>query len=280
MRFQSILPIAATILVGVDTAHQTAAFYSPIVPLCQHRQRLLATSNSNRGFSSPRLAQLRARKGDIEDEDDADRALDALSARKLGINIGAELPKITQEEIDEIRVRVQSTLDEKIDGRLAEIDELRAQLEQDAIESKQRMKNASELNAQYEKQNLMEKIDRLSEDFLSANAEFRESTKRAAAADKLTGSEGKGLDWGSWGSVGGLDVILGTSESDRPSSLLGSVDSARRRSELEAEFEGGETFSVNVENRVLAVFDENRVSAIFLTALLDSSLAIFLRINV
>ncbi len=221
-----------------------AAFQSPALI----SQRLLGPS------SSGRFNPLKANVGDDDDDD----IMDELAARKLGINIGAELPKITQEEIDEIRSKVQATLDEKVDARLAEIEQLKTQLEKDALESKQRMKNASDLNAQFEKQNLMEKIDRLSEDFLSANAALRESTKRAADADKLAGSMGRGVDWGSWGNVGGLDVVMGTTENNRPSQLLGSVDSARRRGAILSEFDEDQV-AATTENRVLVVFDEKQV---------------------
>jgi len=246
MLFPSILSLAATFAFAGknQSGYGVAAFQSP----ASISQRLLVPSFSGR------FNPLRA---NVDDDDDED-FIDELSARKLGINIGAELPKITQEEIDEIRSKVQATLDEKVDARLAEIEELKAQLEKDALESKQRMKNASDLNAQFEKQSLMEKIDRLSEDFLNANAELRESTKRAADADKLAGSMGRGVDWGSWGNIGGLDVVMGTTESNRPSQLLGSVDSARRRGSILSEFDE-DPVSVIAENRVMVIFDEKQV---------------------
>jgi len=248
MLFPSILSLAATFAFAGknQSGYGVAAFQSP----ASISQRLLVPSFSGR---------FNPLKANVDDDDDED-FMDELSARKLGINIGAELPKITQEEIDEIRSKVQATLDEKVDARLAEIEELKAQLEKDALESKQRMKNASDLNAQFEKQSLMEKIDRLSEDFLNANAELRESTKRAADADKLAGSMGRGVDWGSWGSIGGLDVVMGTTESNRPSQLLGSVDSARRRGSILSEFDE-DPVSVIAENRVMVIFDEKQEKA-------------------
>ena len=207
-----------------------------------------------------------------EEEQERDK-LDDLVGKKLGINI--QLPSITQEELDEIKSQAQSTLDAAIDSRLADIDQLRTQLKEDAAESRSRMDNASKLNVQLEKQNLMEKIDRLSNDFLNKDKDFREDTKKAAAADGLAGSMGLGLDWGSWGNLGDGEVVISTeiiSESERvpgASKLLGSVDAARRRGEMMMASSGTQagdldgsvaTVTIPVENRVLVVVDDKKVS--------------------
>ena len=207
---------------------------------------------------------------DYDDDDDEEDGLDNLLGKKLGINIGAELPSLSPEEIEEIRIQAQATLDKAIDGRLADIEALRDQMQQDLAKSRERMQTASQLNAQLAKQNLLEKIDRLSDEFLSSTSDFREGTKLAAAADKMAASTGRGVDWGSWGTVGGLDVVLGSSESDklRPSKLLGSVDSARRRgqrtAEKDEETHGEDQVPVDLErdNRILVVFDGKQVSVI------------------
>ena len=200
-----------------------------------------------------RIKTLHAQNGNYEDDDyeEEEDGLDNLIGKKLGINIGAQLPALSQEEIDDIRAQAQATLDKAVDGRLADIEKLREQMEEDLSESRKRMETASKLNVQYEKQNLMEKIDRLSNKFLDENADFRASTKRAAAADKFAASSGSGIDWGSWGTVGGMDVVLGSDESV----LLGSVAAARKRAALEGD--DAEPLAVN-GNRVLVIVDEKK----------------------
>ena len=187
-------------------------------------------------------------------------------------------PSLSQEEIDDIKAAAQTTLDAAIDSRLADIEQLRSELQTELSESRKRMANAAELNVAYEKQNLMERIDKLSNDFLNRNEDFRTSTKLVADADRRAGRSGKGVDWGSWGNVGGGEVTVssvgnGSSSGSGGKKLLGSVDSARRRARLledgvnddddveeESELAAALSSSMDVENRVLIVVDDKKVS--------------------
>ena len=191
-------------------------------------------------------------------------------------------PSLSQEEIDDIKAAAQTTLDAAIDSRLADIEQLRTELQTELSESRKRMANAAELNVAYEKQNLMERIDKLSNDFLNRNEDFRTSTKLVADADRRAGSSGKGVDWGSWGNVGGGEVTVssvgnGSSSGSGGKKLLGSVDSARRRARLlengvyddddveeESELAAALSSSMDVENRVLIVVDDKKVSLIMI----------------
>jgi hypothetical protein len=247
MRLYTHLPAAALLLTGCShTAVQSAtAFSSPTSYSLQLNSRL-----HGREFSRVKIC---AQNGNYDDEDDDEEedVLDSLLGKKLGINIGAQLPALSPEEIEDIRIQAQATLDKAVEGRLADIEKLREQMEEDLAESRKRMDTASQLNVQYEKQNLMEKIDRLSNEFLNANADFREGTKKAAAADQLAATSGRGVDWGSWGTVGGMDVVLGPSEGI----LLGSVAAARKRATLEGDEDQP---IVATDNRVLVVVDEKK----------------------
>jgi len=170
-----------------------------------------------------------------------------------------------------VHLPAQETLDKAIDGRLADIEELRTELQSELSASRSRMEKAAELNVAYEKQNLMEKIDQLSDDFLNKDKDFRESTKRIATADKLSGSLGKGVDWGSWGNLGDGEVTVASSSSESKSAnkLLGSVDAARRRAvaaaasiDVDEDESVASSSLVDVENRVLIVVDDKKVSTV------------------
>ena len=197
----------------------------------------------------------------IDDEEDDEDGLDSLIGKKLGIDIGSQLPSLSPEEIADIKVAAQATLDEAIDGRLADIQELREELQNELSESRERMNVAAELNVQLEKQSLMDKIDKISEKFLSENSELRASTKRVAEADAK--SSGRGVQWGSWGTLDDGEVIISSTGKEGPTKLLGSIDAARRKEQLLRD--SGDGFVddmpalVNTENRVLVIVDENKV---------------------
>ena len=271
-------------------ARPAAAFAPPSAPLAVPNVAPIARCTLS-GAAAARCTPLQALPNEPDydeayedDDDDEDDGLDSLYGKKLGINIGAQLPSLSKEEIADIKAAAQETLDAAIDSRLADIEELREELQDELAESRSRMETAAELNVQLEKQNLMEKIDKLSNDFLNKDKDFRESTKRAADADKLAGSTGRGVDWGSWGNLGDGEVVItseGIKRGGGASKLLGSVDAARRRGRMlsaDDEEEEGEEEAVVVapaENRVLVVVDDKKVGC--LQSNLCTSCALFLQ---
>lgn len=178
--------------------------------------------------------------------------------------------KFSEEEMEEIRAQFKDDLDAIVDADLEKINKARQDLAEYAIFSKKRIDDATKLNAQYEKQNLLERIDALTDDFLNSNKDFRDATKRIAAADQMAGTSGRGVDWGSWGTVGGLDVVVG--ESGDMGRLLGSVDSARRRGEVSSE---ADSAPVAPENRIMVVCDEQKASKCCLIGFILSFLPVW-----
>ena len=147
---------------------------------------------------------------DDDDDGEEEDGLDSLIGKKLGINIGSQLPTLSQQEIDDIKAAAQKTLDAAVDSRLADIESLRSELQDELRDSRKRIDIASELNVQYEKQNLLDKIDSMTNEFLYKDKDFRDGTKLIADVDANMGKSGRGVDWGSWGTtVGdGREVVV------------------------------------------------------------------------
>ncbi len=177
-----------------------------------------------------------------------------LSVPNLGINIGSQLKPLSEEEAAELRAEAKAEIDKAFDGRLEEIENLKKTLSDDFERSKKAMQYASDLRAREQTERLMNKIDKISNDFLSKNKELREGTKMAAAADK--NMEGKGMDVGSWGTIAGVEVLTASSSGSK--ALLGSVGSADSSANA-VMAEGFEETIVATDNRILVICDEQQV---------------------
>jgi hypothetical protein len=233
----------------------------------------LATKNAS-GFSQPSLSSRtrfssnirRITRKDIHiyqtyDDEDEPELVDKLLGDEFEEDLLKFDMKFTPKEMDELRAKLQnSVIDSAINADLEQISKLRKQLAEEAVASKSRMNDAMSLNAQYETQNFLEKVDRMTEEFLESNREFRETTKRIADVDQMAGASGRGVDWGSWGTIGGMDVVVG-GVSDMPGRLLGSIDSARRRGETIASTDGAYK-PILSKNRIMVVSDEQKVNII------------------
>jgi hypothetical protein len=291
-----VLPIAlggwgdGRIVVGVSPAFVPPSSSSS---RASSRRRPTATTSTIVGRRLPASPLLRARdddgddglddlpdSDDDEDDDDVDSSwgeegLSALSGKKLGID---GLISFTPDQIDSIKAEARMKLDAAFDARLADIDDLRAEMEAGIGSSRKRRDDAASLNRVYESQNLMEKIDRLTGNFLESNAAEREGTKQVANADARAGREGRGVDWGSWGEsgVGEVAVVATGGESGRDwgeaggggggGALHGGVDAARWRMRDDCDDDeddvagsaGGGSHAAT-ENRILIVADEKKV---------------------
>ncbi|KAL3760688.1 hypothetical protein ACHAWU_000008, partial [Discostella pseudostelligera] len=221
---------------------------------------------------------------DENDEEEED-GLTALANKKLGISLSSYLPSLTSpDNLSSLQSEAKSLVNTAFDTRLSELSDLQSSLTQSAMEGNVRREETSRLNAIYENQKLMEKIDALTSTFLEKNQEEREGTMRAANADERMGRSGRGVTWGSWGSAylagsegevivdgssGGGGGGGGRGSSSGGSLLLGGVDATlRRRMSVSGggggdDDNGGDDYATSSsagveENRVLIVMDDKK----------------------
>jgi len=185
-------------------------------------------------------------------DDDSSSSSSSSPTPNLGINIGEQLEPLTEKQIAELKQEATESINAAFDGRLEEIEQMKEQVKDDFEKSKEAMRFASNLRAAEQTEKLMNKIDQLSGDFLSKNEELRMGTKMAARADG--NMAGQGLEVGSWGKVGGMNVF--TSPGD---GLLGSV-SANGIGIGVRGVDGGTTeSSIEVDTQVKGEEQENRI---------------------
>eukprot|EP00565_Helicotheca_tamesis_P003212 CAMPEP_0185726300 /NCGR_PEP_ID=MMETSP1171-20130828/2325_1 /TAXON_ID=374046 /ORGANISM="Helicotheca tamensis, Strain CCMP826" /LENGTH=186 /DNA_ID=CAMNT_0028394625 /DNA_START=125 /DNA_END=681 /DNA_ORIENTATION=+ len=112
--------------------------------------------------------------------DDSDGGDFIFSTPSLGINIGAELGPLTPEEAAQIKAEASAMIEETFATRLDEIENVkkvtRKQLEDDA----KSFAMDSEARAAAATDALMNKIDKMSDEFLEKNEALRMGTKMAA----------------------------------------------------------------------------------------------------
>eukprot|EP00557_Chaetoceros_sp_GSL56_P009128 CAMPEP_0176493726 /NCGR_PEP_ID=MMETSP0200_2-20121128/9700_1 /TAXON_ID=947934 /ORGANISM="Chaetoceros sp., Strain GSL56" /LENGTH=663 /DNA_ID=CAMNT_0017891403 /DNA_START=154 /DNA_END=2141 /DNA_ORIENTATION=+ len=220
----------------------------------------------------PTFVQLSQSKNNFENENDDDDADDddddapksSRRDRNLGIDIGSQLEPLTASQAEKLRKEATDTINAAFDERMAEIEILKEQVRKDFETSREAMRFASDLRAAEQTEKLMDKIDRLSQDFLDKNQELRSGIKLAAKAD--SNMVGKGLEFGSWGQVGGMNVLtsVGGGGMEVTAGLLGSVGAARNgERDSVGDISYGTTESIiEVNTRVKGDGNEQRIMVI------------------
>jgi ElaB/YqjD/DUF883 family membrane-anchored ribosome-binding protein len=237
-------------------------------------------------FSSGTGAQ-QQRSRDPTSSWDALSDLPDTTSSKLGIDIGQQLMPLSEKEISELREEATELINDAFASGIDDIEKLRSKMKRELDRSKSAMQFASELNAQEKSAALLSKIDKLTDDFLSSTRSDRESTQLAAAASRSMEDSNKGLEMGTWGTLSGRTVLADSSYASA-SSLLGSVDNAKRSMTLlEAEKKKTTTTKVDdsssssttsrggKENRILIVADIKQVRASFTPDYAKATIPIF-----
>ena len=127
---------------------------------------------------------------------------------KLGIDIGQLLEPLSEKEAAELKAAATEVINEAVAAGIDEIDALRAKMKKELEEKKKQMQRESERNMEQASASLMNRIDTLTDAFLANTTLSRTSTKLAAQADQAM--VGRGVDMGTWGTLGGATVVAGT----------------------------------------------------------------------
>ena len=237
-----------------------------------------ATSTNQNANANPRtiripLLPLSSKQNDDDDDAwDSDVDYDEETTRNqnksmgstpnLGINIGSQLEPLTEAQAQELREEATETINKAFDGRLDQIAGMKEELRKDFEKSKEAMRFASELRAAEQTEQLMNKIDKISADFLAKNEELRTGTKLASQADR--NMSGKGMEVGSWGRVGGMNVLTsaagGMSDGLLGSMSAGEINAQKQKQTTESSIEVDTEVKGDYESRIMVVCDD-KVSA-------------------
>jgi hypothetical protein len=177
---------------------------------------------------------------------------------KLGIDIGKMLEPLTPEQAQELRAEASEMIADKVAKGIDDIQDLRKQLTREVEKERNQRLMKSERDAAQASKRLLSKIDSLTSDFMSTSESMRKSTKLAAAADRA--NEGKGVEFGSWGSLGGVSVatggggLLGSVASSEATTTPSSTTTSSTMSDNEESVE-----MAPKENRIIMIADPSQV---------------------
>jgi hypothetical protein len=175
-----------------------------------------------------------------------------LTTDKLGIDL--KLEPLTQREAEKLKADAQQVINKAIDDGIQDIEKLRQKMNREIQASKRALQFASELEAEQQQQQLMNKIDSITNSFLQQTEASRVSTQTAAAASRAMEGTGRGIEMGTWGVLDGKTVLA--EDVGSSISLLGSVENAKKQ---------GTNKSTKVtqpqpkENRILFIADTKQV---------------------
>lgn len=166
-------------------------------------------------------------------------------AAKLGIDIGGMLEPLNEKEAAELQAAAAEIVNDAVANGIDEIETLRAKMKRELDQLAKSSTARNEFKAKQEEKKLLNKIDMLTDAFLSSNEIDRASTRRAAAADRA--SAGKGVEIGVWGVIDGAAVTTSGKEV-----LLGSVQDSLVRG---AQTSAADAPTTQHENKLVFVAD-------------------------
>jgi hypothetical protein len=187
---------------------------------------------------------------------------------KLGIDIGKQLKPFSPKEAAELKAEAAQVINDAIDAGIDDIETLRMQMKKELESNRKVQQFAAERNAQLKSEELMTKIDKMTGDFLASTQTTRESTKTAALASQAMETSNQGIEMGTWGTLAGMTVIAG-GLTESSSTLLGSVDNAKRQASIQDASSSSTTTEVQ-ENRIIVIADSKQVRSVELLSITNS----------
>ena len=178
----------------------------------------------------------------------------AVPTKKLGIELGKLMDPLTEKEAAELKAAATEIINDSVASGLDEIAALRKRMTLEIDKQRRATVAASEYQAQQLSQELLGKIDRLSDQFLAQTEAVRASTKLAATADQAMA--GQGMEVGVWGMIpGGAAVLTESGRAASKSALLGSVQAAMSSASSSAKQQPEDILPEPSENRVIILAD-------------------------
>ena len=154
------------------------------------------------------------------------------SSKKLGIDVGSLLAPLSEKEAAELRAAASEVVNDAVAAGIDEIETIRSKMRLEVEERRKAMEKESEQIAKEASDALMNRIDALTDELLANTKLTRTSTKLAAMADQALEGQGRGIDMGTWGTLGGATVLAGSQRfsSSSSSSTLGGSSSLKSSS--------------------------------------------------
>jgi len=179
-------------------------------------------------------------------EDDADGG-EQKQQPKLGIELGKILQPLTPGQEAEVISEATEVINDAFASQEQEMEELKEKMKEEFEASKEELDNQSELRAKRATGNFLSKADKMAEEFLESTLQSRMGTKMAAMAD--ANMEGKGLELGSWGTIGG-NAVLASSDGFLMDMDMDGSTAATTNSQNDAEGD-----IIERQNRILIIYD-------------------------
>lgn len=199
-----------------------------------------------------------------DDDDNVNRLIrDEILSDSLGIDLNLEF---SPDELEGIKAQARDIVERRVQQSVDEVKRMRQRMNREIERNRQSMTSASEQNARRQGDVLLNKIDRLTNQFLQSTQPSRQASKLAAAADQSM--QGKGLEYGSWGTLvgdDGNDIVIPMMNDGGTDALLGSVDNAIVQQERRNVVgEASSSSNASPSNRILIVADESKVTFVYI----------------
>ena len=174
--------------------------------------RTPTTTTTGQSFSGTTTTSLWASPDDSSNDDDDDNDDNDNDNKKLGIDLSSYMAPMSDQDAAELQAAAREVVNDAVAAGLDDMDRVRQEMKQELAARQVEMQRQSEQTAELASQALLERIDALTQPLLQETQASRAATKLAAQADQAM--TGRGVDMGTWGTLGGATVVTGTGMTD------------------------------------------------------------------